>query len=108
MPVSTDAADVTYPFETNPKIQWIVTALQASQIQLAPQVLQDLDQNWTAISGQMSDTMRTHAFIGITIALLCILAYITIRFEFKYAISATICLVHDLIFWLELLESCIF
>jgi SecD/SecF fusion protein len=26
------------------------------------------------------------------------LVYITIRFEFKYAISATICLVHDLVF----------
>ena len=98
MPVSTDASEVTYPFESNPKILWIVSALQSSQIQLAPTVLQDLDQNWTAISGQMSDTMRTHAIIGLCIALLCILIYITIRFEFKYAISATLCLVHDLIF----------
>lgn len=98
MPVSSDAAEVTYPFEANPKILWIVNALQASQLQLAPQVLQDLDQHWTAISGQMSDTMRTHAIIGICIALLCILLYITIRFEFKYAISATLCLIHDVIF----------
>jgi SecD/SecF fusion protein len=98
MPVSNDATEATYPFETNPKITWIVSTLQASHIQLAPQVLQDLDQNWTAISGQMSDTMRTHAIIGICIALLCILIYITIRFEFKYAISATLCLIHDVIF----------
>ena len=98
LPVSTDAAEVTYPFESNPKITWIVSALQASQLQLTPQVLQDLDQNWTAISGQMSDTMKTHALIGICIALLCILFYITIRFEFKYAISATLCLIHDVIF----------
>ncbi len=98
MPVSTDASEVTYPFESNPKILWIVSALQSSQIQLAPTVLQDLDQNWTAISGQMSDTMRIHASIGLCIALLCILVYITIRFEFKYAISATLCLIHDLIF----------
>ncbi|HEX2579574.1 MAG TPA: protein translocase subunit SecD [Rhabdochlamydiaceae bacterium] len=98
MPVSNDAAEVAYPFESNPKILWIVKALQNSQIQLAPAVLQDLDQNWTAISGQMSDTMRTHAIIGICIALLCILVYITLRFEFKYAISATLCLVHDLVF----------
>ena len=100
MPVSTEAAEVMYPFESNPKILWIVQALQNSQIQLAPAVLQDLDQNWTAISGQMSDTMRTHAIVGICIALLCILVYITIRFEFKYAISATLCLVHDLVFCL--------
>jgi SecD/SecF fusion protein len=98
MPVSTDAAEVTYPFESNPKILWIVKALQNSQIQLAPAVLQNLDQNWTAISGQMSDTMKAHAIIGICIALLCILVYITLRFEFKYAISATLCLVHDLVF----------
>lgn len=98
MPVSTDASEVAYPFESNPKILWIVSALQNSQIELAKAVLQDLDQNWTAISGQMSDTMRMHAIIGISIALLCILAYITIRFEFKYAISATLCLIHDLIF----------
>jgi SecD/SecF fusion protein len=98
LPVSTDAAEVTYPFESNPKITWLVSALEASHIQLAPAVLQDLDQNWTAISGQMSDTMRTHAMIGICVALLCILLYITIRFEFKYAISATLCLIHDVIF----------
>ncbi len=98
LPASIDAAEVTYPFETNPKITWIVSALQSSHLQLAPAVLQDLDQNWTAISGQMSDTMRTHAIIGICIALLCILVYITIRFEFKYAISATLCLIHDVIF----------
>ncbi len=96
--ISTDPAEITYPFEANPKISWIVNALQTSHIQLTPQVLQDLDQNWTAISGQMSDTMKTHAIIGIFIALLCILLYITIRFEFKYAISATLCLIHDVIF----------
>jgi SecD/SecF fusion protein len=98
LPVSVDAAEATYPFESNPKISWLVNALQTSHIQLAPATLQDLDQNWTAISGQMSDTMRTHALIGICIALLCILVYITIRFEFKYAISATLCLIHDVIF----------
>ncbi len=40
-------------------------------------------------------TMR---IIGLTIALLCILVYITLRFEFKYAISATLCLAHDVVF----------
>ena len=42
--------------------------------------------------------MRNNALLGLSIALLCILVYITIRFEFKYAISATICLAHDLLF----------
>ncbi len=92
-----------YPYESNPKIVWIVDALKQSNIQLTPATLQDLGENWTAISGQMSDTMRTHALVGITIALLCILAYITFRFEYKYAISATLCLLHDVVFCLGVL-----
>jgi SecD/SecF fusion protein len=39
--------------------------------------------------------MRNSATIGLAIALLSILIYITFRFEFKYAISATLCLAHD-------------
>lgn len=92
-----------YPYEGNPKIVWIVGALQSSNIQLTAPVLQDLGEHWTAISGQMSDTMRTNALVGITIALLCILAYITLRFEYKYAISATLCLIHDVVFCLGVL-----
>ncbi len=98
LPPVTESADLMYPYESNPKLVWVVGALKAFNIQLSPPVLQDLDKNWTAISGQMSETMRTHATIGIVIALLCILGYITIRFEFKYAISATLCLIHDVIF----------
>lgn len=89
-----------YPYEGNGKMVWIVDALQKSGIQLSPPVLQDLQEHWTAISGQMSQTMQTNALIGVTIALLCILAYITLRFEFKYAISATLCLAHDVVFCL--------
>lgn len=95
-----------YPFEGNAKIVWIVDALQKSNIQLSKTVLQDLDEHWTAISGQMSETMRTNALIGMTIALLCILAYITLRFEFKYAVSATLCLVHDVVFCLGVIAIC--
>jgi SecD/SecF fusion protein len=80
------------------KIAWVVSALKAENISLSPQVTDHLDKNWTAISGQMSESMRSNALIGIVLALLCILGYITLRFEFKYAISATLCLAHDVIF----------
>ncbi len=70
---------------------------------LSPSSLQNLDKNWTEVSGQMSDAMRNNAIIGLTIALLCILVYITIRFEFKYAVSATICLAHDVVFTIGVL-----
>jgi SecD/SecF fusion protein len=98
LPDLTDQKDVSYAYENNPKISWVVNALKASSIELSPQVKTSLDKNWTAISGQMSDSMRTNAIIGIALALICILIYITFRFEFKYAISATICLAHDVVF----------
>jgi SecD/SecF fusion protein len=94
----TDNKDVPYAYENNPKIVWVVSALKKANIELSPSVLNELDKNWTAISGQMSESMRTNAIIGIVLALVCILIYITIRFEFKYAISATLCLAHDVIF----------
>lgn len=84
--------------EMNPKIVWLVNSLQASQIQISPASLQSLENQWTEVSGQISETMRTQALIGLCAALLCILLYITVRFEFKYAISATLCLVHDVLF----------
>ncbi len=98
MPIEYDDKEPTYPYETNPRIAWIVNILGKTGIELPTSTQQTLDQNWIAISGQMSDTMRTQALIGLSIALLCILGYITFRFEFSYAIAATICLLHDIIF----------
>lgn len=98
-----DLREPVYRFETNPKIVWVVEALKKEGLSLEPFALQNLDRNWTEVSGQMSDAMRNHAIIGLAIALFCILAYITVRFEFKYAISATICLAHDVIFTVAIL-----
>lgn len=98
MPIETDLKEPDYLYETNPRIVWVVQALNQSGLTVLPSSLQNLDKNWTEVSGQMSDSMRNNALLGLTIALLSILAYITFRFEFKYAISATICLAHDVIF----------
>jgi SecD/SecF fusion protein len=103
MPIENDLKEPVYPFETNPKIVWVVQALNQSEVNINTSSLQNLDKNWTEISGQMSDTMRNNAMIGLALALLCILVYITIRFEFKYAISATICLAHDVVFTIGVL-----
>ena len=62
-----------------------------------------LDKNFSSISGQMSETMRNNALIGLTLALVAILIYITVRFEFTYAISATIGLAFDLALTMALL-----
>ncbi|MBS0603703.1 MAG: protein translocase subunit SecD [Verrucomicrobia bacterium] len=98
MPIENDLKEPVYRYELNPKIVWVVNALEQSGLKISPSSLQNLDKNWTEVSGQMSDAMRNNAIIGLAIALLCILVYITFRFEFKYAISATICLAHDVIF----------
>lgn len=98
MPLENDLKDPSYQYQLNPKIVWVVNALAQSGLKLQPSSLPNLDKNWTEVSGQMSDTMRNNAVIGIIIALVCILIYITMRFEFKYAISATVCLAHDVIF----------
>lgn len=82
----------------NPRIEWIVSALERSNVQLTASSMADIDSSWSEISGQMSETMRNNAIVGLMIALVGILLYITVRFEFKYAISATLCLAHDIVF----------
>lgn len=41
--------------------------------------------------------LRRQAFIGVTIALIAILAYITFRFQFRFAVVSVVPLVHDVI-----------
>jgi len=96
MPLENSLSEFTYDYENNPRISWVVDSLQKNGALLSVDSLQTLDQNWNEISGQLSDSMRTSALTGLALAILCILVYITIRFEFKYAISATLCLAHDI------------
>ncbi len=101
LPAEYDLKDPTYSYEKNPRLTWVVGSLNREGIALTPDSLKHLEQNWTSVSGQLSDTMRSSAFIGLSIALLAILIYITIRFEFKYAAAATLCLAHDLLLTLS-------
>lgn len=92
-----------FAYQENPQIVWIVQALEKGGLKLNNASLVDLNLHWTQVSGQLSDVMRNQAIIGLLLALLAILIYITFRFEFKYAISATIALAHDLLITLALL-----
>ncbi|NGX37723.1 MAG: hypothetical protein K1000chlam2_00885, partial [Chlamydiae bacterium] len=96
MPLQNEAKNLKLAYEANPRINWVVNSLQSAGLTLSPDSLITLEQNWSEISGQLSDSMRNSALIGLAIAILCILVYITVRFEFKYAISATMCLAHDI------------
>lgn len=87
----------SYEYQKNPRIVWVVDSLKSAGMEIEQERLKDLDKNWTSVSGQFSDIMRQNALIGLGIALLCILIYITLRFEFKYAISSVIGIGHDVL-----------
>jgi SecD/SecF fusion protein len=85
------------PFHENAPIGWIKHALDAKQLSLAQESVSQLDANWTAMSGQMSDSMRNNALIGLLISLICIFIYLAFRFEYPFAMAATLCLLHDVL-----------
>ncbi len=99
----TSFEDMSYSYQKNPKLNFVVSALQKNNVQLTEKSLINLDKNFTSISGQMSKTMRNNAIFGLCLALIAILIYITVRFEFTYAISATIGLAFDLMLTLAML-----
>lgn len=96
-----DKKTITYPYEANPKLDWIVQTLESSGVQVLPKSKQILDTTWVNVTGQMSSAMKNHAVIGLSLALLCIMLYISMRFEWIYAIAATCGLAYDLIFTLS-------
>ena len=97
MPEKTQQAAVTYPYQDNPRISWIVDSLAKQNLAVQKSELPDLERDWTVMSGQLSDTMRNNAIIALFLALVGVLIYITFRFEFKYAVGAVVGLVHDVI-----------
>lgn len=103
MPEHLTEGKFTYDYQKNPRIEWMVKALEDANLHIIPSQLEHLDSNWTVISGQLSDAMRNNALIGLGIALLSILIYITFRFEFKFAIAAVIGLIHDVVITLGIL-----
>lgn len=92
-----------YEFQKNPRMDWVVKSLETHGLTLSDYTKQNLDANWSVVSGQFSDAMRNNAVIGLGIALFSILVYITVRFEFKYAIGAVVALVHDVLITLGIL-----
>lgn len=89
--------DFKFPYQKNPRIDWVVKALEAKGLEIKESQLKTLDTHWSAMSGQLSDAMRNNAAIALGLALVAILIYITFRFEFKYAMGAVIGLLHDVV-----------
>ncbi len=91
MPLSVEGTS----YQQNPRINWVVTSLENAGLKLTPQSLASLEANWSSMSGQMSESMRNNALLGLLIAFISIFFYIAWRFEYKYAISTILCLLHD-------------
>lgn len=92
-----------FSYESNPRIVWVVKALEDANLQVSPLEFNSLDKNWSVISGQFSDAMRNNAIMGLSLALLMILIYITLRFEFKFAMAAVVGLVYDIVITMGIL-----
>lgn len=97
LPLNVEPQEIVYQYEVNPRLTWVIESLRNSGIELSSSELSIVDQNWSEMSGQLSDAMRNNAIIALIAALLAILIYITLRFEFKYGISAVIGLAHDVL-----------
>lgn len=103
LPFAVQKDSSTYSYETNPRLAWVVNALEHADLKLTKESLSGVNLTWKSVSGQMSDSMRSQAAIGLVLALICILIYITLRFEFTFAMSATLGLAFDVLVTLGLL-----
>lgn len=93
----------TYEYQHNPRINWVVNALEKSGLDIPEARLTRLNHDWTVRSGQFSEEMRNNTIIGLALALLSVLVYITIRFEFKFAVGAVVGLIFVVIVTLQTL-----
>ncbi len=99
MPVelSSDKDQFSYDFQKNPRIVWLVKAVESTGLKVKQSQLQSLATGWTQMSGQFSDAMRNNAIWALGLALVAVLVYIAFRFEWKFACAAVLGLVHDVI-----------
>lgn len=97
LPELLEEGKFAYAFQKNPRMDWVVNALQTQGLEIEPAQLATLDSSWSTMSGQFSESMRNNAIMAIALALVSILIYITIRFEFKYAIASVIGLAYDVL-----------
>jgi SecD/SecF fusion protein len=93
----------TYDYQQIPRLKWVVDSLESGGVTLRPADRTSLVQQWTTISGQFSDAMRNNALLALSLAIVGILIYIAIRFEWKYAVSAVLALIHDVLLTLAVI-----
>ncbi|EPP35458.1 protein-export membrane protein SecD [Chlamydia ibidis] len=75
----------------------VADLLSTSGISLSSKDLKDTQDLWLQVSGQFSQKMRRQAALALLGALVIILLYVSLRFEWRYAFSAICALIHDLV-----------
>jgi len=103
MPGELTEGSFKYDYEKNPRIVFVVNALAAKGLSVKPSAMDALSNNWTSMSGQFSDTMRNNAVFALLFAVVAVLVYIAMRFEWKFAIAAVLALVHDVLVTLSVM-----
>ena len=103
LPEAMESLPGEYEYRTIPRLSWVISTLEQGGLTIRPADRAMLVQQWTAISGQFSDAMRNNAMLALGLSLVAILIYIAIRFEWKYAISAVLALVHDVLLTLAVI-----
>jgi SecD/SecF fusion protein len=87
---------------TESRLNWLLETL--APLGLSQDASSQAASSFSSTSGQMSDSMRQNALIGLALAFLAIFIYLAIRFEYKYAASALLCLFHDVFITLATLS----
>ncbi len=59
--------------------------------------INDDEYSFKSVSGSVSKDLRDKAIMGVTIAVLLMLVYITVRFDWRSGIAAVACLIHDVV-----------
>lgn len=59
--------------------------------------IDDEEYSFKSVSGSVSKDLRDKAIMGVSIAVLLMLVYITIRFDWRSGIAAVVCLIHDVV-----------
>lgn len=82
--------------QQNERIEKVLELLPIQSIE--KQEIQDqISSSWSDVSGQLSQTMRNQALLGLFLALLGILVYLTVRFEWTFALTGVIALIFDVV-----------
>lgn len=103
LPLEVENSEAKHLYQKNPRISWIVNTLKSSGILLSKKAEEKLHSDWTAVSGQMSSSMRNHAIFGFFLSFIGIFIYLAFRFEYKFAAAALVCLIHDVLITLALM-----